>query len=850
VGDNIVEEIYITYSPAAGGTSGHAIINYIDSSGNHRIIEAGPQNTTLSDTAKAAITLNEMVNGSGSSALGRLIAEPPRIISDQTRINPSDLSSTKYVDLPREDIATGTSLSTQWNVIVAQGTVVNNGNFAYAPLSQNSNSFVSSALDAANLPQPTGNAIYPSDPTHESVDQYAIGLGAPIIKQYSDPQSAPPEATGGVLSDIIDINNHVSGHSYEWSTPDGTTHESLRLDLNYVPIAGSIDRSQPGGPSHTSFVIDAFDNHAWEIQSITTDALNRTDKVDTLYDDNRRVVTDYDEKAASTVAYVQTTYDPQARTDLVTTVNDNGSSATTDFDQANGAAWRSITNNYGTTGQLTTQTGIYDSNASWLNYYDSAARLDVTYAYDTTAHLSSVTDYDQAGSAAWASIVSSYNTTGQLTSQVGVNDNNSNWVSYFDNAGRLDLTYAFDTTAHLASVTDYDQAGGAAWETIVTNYNTAGHITSQSGSNDNHSSWVSYFDSADRLDVAYAYDTTGHISTVTDYDQAYAYSWASITNNYNASGQITTQSGNYDNNATWVSYLDAAGSTDIRYDYDPTAHLSTVTDYDQASNKPWVTDTKTYNAVGQVTDDLIKFDNGTSTDQFWDRGTADWTTYTSTFNASGVITGKTGSFDDGDTFSEAFTAGKLTAVTYLDGGANDPLWSKSVETYDSAGRLTTVDWWSDAGVRDERDIFDTAGRPDGYTLYDALGRIDEIVTINDNSHVTDRWFYSDSNTVIEHDIYFYGAGNHIDHINGYDANNVFAGHLDYVYDAGGHVDKISGYDSANHLKSQFFYDDAENLVSDNWYNSAGQLIPENLEPDSSYDPDPSPYIPDDLDYYY
>jgi hypothetical protein len=226
---------------------------------------------------------------------------------------------------------------------------------------------------------------------------------------------------GTVKATVFDVVNSASDHSTYITSPGG----ELQLVHSTFTGVDNAAKNVDYDPTHTQ---------PYQTQTTTIDALNRTDKVDTLYDDNHRVVTDYDEKAASTVAYVQTTYDAQARTDLVTTVNDNGSSATTDFDQANGAAWRSITNNYGTTGQLTTQTGIYDSNASWLNYYDNAARLDVTYAYDTTAHLSSVTDYDQAGSAAWASIVSSYNTAGQLTSQVGVNDNSSNWVSYFDSA--------------------------------------------------------------------------------------------------------------------------------------------------------------------------------------------------------------------------------------------------------------------------------------------------------------------------------------------------------------------------------------------------------------------------------
>lgn len=189
-----------------------------------------------------------------------------------------------------------------------------------------------------------------------------------------------------------------------------------------------------------------------------------------------------------------------------------------------------------------------------------------------------------------------------------------------------------------------------------------------------------------------------------------------------------------------------------------------------------------------------------------------------------MITSENVVYDDGDTAAVAYSStGVTSTVTYLDGGANDTTWSKSVETYTSTGVLTTVDWWNDANVRDERDVFDSAGRADSYQLFDAAGRVDEYATLNDLQQVTDHWYYSDNNAVIEHD--------------------------NFIDDAAGHVDQINAYDGSNHLAAQFYYNDSDVQTADNWYYANGTLVPEAYEPDSSYDPSPFEYIPNDFDDY-
>jgi hypothetical protein len=149
---------------------------------------------------------------------------------------------------------------------------------------------------------------------------------------------------------------------------------------------------------------------------------------------------------------------------------------------------------------------------------------------------------------------------------------------------------------------------------------------------------------------------------------------------------------------------------------------------------------------------------------------------------------------------------------------------KSVETYNTAGLLTTVDWYAEAGYRDERDVFDSAGRADSFQTFDAAGRVDAYGILNDFEQVTQIKYFTDSNVLEEVD--------------------------NYHYNAGGHVDLITTYDGYNHVLGQFYYNDAGVQTADTWFYADGSVVPEIYEPNSTYDPDPTPYQPDDLDYYY
>jgi hypothetical protein len=357
--------------------------------------------------------------------------------------------------------------------------------------------------------------------------------------------------------------------------------------------------AQDGTVAYTLY--DPANTQPYKTLTTTTDAQNRVDKVDTVFDDNHRVLKDFDEKNVNATAYTETTYDAQARVDLVSVVNDNGSSTATDYDQANAFSW----------------------------------------AYQTTA-------------------------------------------------------YALD------------------------------HSFINTGTNDTGTAWSNTFDIQGRLDYGYAFNAAGAVASFTDYDQTNIFNWRYNTTNYNAD-HSSTQVGVYDNNASWVNYNDAQGRIDVSYSLDSSNRVTSITDFDQTNASNIAFDIKTYNTVGLITDDLVRFDNGGTTQQFWDRSAIDWATYTSTYNAAGIIIDQIGRYDDNRT------------------------WDRD---YDTAGRIDKWTIFDTAGRVDARVDYDDALRVDAIYRYDDANRLDSLTAYDDTNHIDWIKTYDDVNRLVHVSDYF------------------------------------------------------------------------------------------------
>lgn len=143
------ERIFITYTnakavPYQGTTfAHHAVLNYIDSNGNHYTLEGMPERKFNRNAEKLLAALREEVLSSGAnntdSRFQRLQAESREIKSNRAATG------------PRTMIAEGNDLSSAWAKMVRLGDEVNSTGYEYRPYSQNSNSFAAAALKRAGL---------------------------------------------------------------------------------------------------------------------------------------------------------------------------------------------------------------------------------------------------------------------------------------------------------------------------------------------------------------------------------------------------------------------------------------------------------------------------------------------------------------------------------------------------------------------------------------------------------------------------------------------------------------------------------------------------------------------------
>jgi len=140
------ERIFLTFTnatavPYQGSTIGHHIVlNYIDSNGNHHILQGKPQVPYAHNANKAGAFIADAIRPDGISIVrppfGKLQSELETRKKDE--VTKSVLSHTM--------IAEGDDLSSRWARMKEFGDEVNKTGYEYHPTSQNSNSFAAEAL--------------------------------------------------------------------------------------------------------------------------------------------------------------------------------------------------------------------------------------------------------------------------------------------------------------------------------------------------------------------------------------------------------------------------------------------------------------------------------------------------------------------------------------------------------------------------------------------------------------------------------------------------------------------------------------------------------------------------------
>jgi hypothetical protein len=263
------------------------------------------------------------------------------------------------------------------------------------------------------------------------------GLLDPIPISPAEAEAAAKLYARGALNKCY--SSDLEGHG------SGNTELKLVVDLQSSTRATEITLASSDGTwisvwrdsdgdglanSRTVANYDPANTQPYKTLTTTTDALNRVDKIDTVFDDNHRVLKDFDEKNVNATAHTETTYDAQARVDLVSVVNDNSSSTATDYDQANTSALAYQITTYNVDHSFSSY-GLNDNGTAWSQNWDTQGRLDYGYTFATTGAVASVTDYDQSGIYSWKYNTTTYNA-----------DHSSTQYGPYDNGTKTDLLLA------------------------------------------------------------------------------------------------------------------------------------------------------------------------------------------------------------------------------------------------------------------------------------------------------------------------------------------------------------------------------------------------------------------------
>ena len=187
------EKIGVTYRQVGRLPAYHTALFYEKGDGSRVVLEATSENVDFMDAAeqREATTAESSSRQSAVSPFGRMIVRPERAWDSRDPF----VSDHKN---PYKILAEGDDLSAAWKRIQDTANDVNDTGYWYRVLSQNSNTFTTTAAERAGLPIPNGAAI---DPILRTVHIYsAFGSDS----RLSDTVDRTPDSDHGPIHNEMD----------------------------------------------------------------------------------------------------------------------------------------------------------------------------------------------------------------------------------------------------------------------------------------------------------------------------------------------------------------------------------------------------------------------------------------------------------------------------------------------------------------------------------------------------------------------------------------------------------------------------------------------------------------------
>ncbi len=255
------DRIYVTYTPTPAPGSYHGSIHYQrrDAAGNviqHVVVDAVPQKgEELTTFEKVYGVIEEYFRtDSGASRFGKILG----------RVRAPD-SSEEIA--PYEIIAEGADLSSNLAKMQLFVLGANNAGFAYRGERQNSNTYISGALAAGELPAATGLVIDPLGPPGNAFEIFAPGLNTPLDRPIGPHSSwQPVEGLQFASFSYLDGSMTATGHREGLS---GSGVVDVKVNVNSAGLIDQVQRTFADGQTAT-VNRDVFDQHSWSTQIVGT----------------------------------------------------------------------------------------------------------------------------------------------------------------------------------------------------------------------------------------------------------------------------------------------------------------------------------------------------------------------------------------------------------------------------------------------------------------------------------------------------------------------------------------------------------------------------------------------------
>jgi hypothetical protein len=426
----------------------------------------------------------------------------------------------------------------------------------------------------------------------------------------------------------------------------------------------------------------------------------------------------------------------------LTKVDLNASSAVTqtvvDTVSAMGSLTLRVTSNG--QGQKTSQVAIAADGSSVTTNYNAAGGQVTSVINGNKAGIpTSAVLYDPLNANPWTRVEQSFDANGKKTFERQFNDDGTRTeitfytptgaqqhIGYFNAAGQATGSTDFDVTnsqswsrvdysvdpatGQQLSVTSYHDDGTKGstfwdpkntqpWSSIVQAFDAQGRMVSQIQTNDDGTKTTIYFytptGAQQHVDF---YNAAGQLTNTTDFDVANSNDWSRVDKSFNASGQLMSQSAQYDNGTKTNWFWDPTNIqpwSQVIQAYDAAGRLygQTVnnddgtrveTSYDVTNANNWSRLEQYYNAGGQHVSQIAYYDDGTKGIWMWDPANAQsWSEIDQSFNTAGQMTNQNVYYDDGSKILYAYDVN------------NSQSWSSLANAYNSAGQLVTESVYSD-----------------------------------------------------------------------------------------------------------------------------------------------------------